>query len=143
MNDQHDDSRGRVSEGMIKKGGVNPQGSTVPRPSPPKGSSAGASQQSSDDGGPVHPEPFIYMVNSMADRQQLREMAREFADRIKEMPKGLTVRDWLVGQALAGTAGVRGVGGKDAYYIHARCYVDRAETIADEYLRRRKERHDQ
>ncbi len=100
-----------------------------------------------DDGGPAYPEPFIYMVNSMATEQDLKVMARQFSDRAGELLKGMSFRDHLVAQALTGASGRcvsrRETNGKTSCYFDSgliNASVDAAEMLADEYLRRRAER---
>ena len=105
-------------------------------PGPPP--SGGSNVTPPPDGGPVHPTPFIYMTNSMADKPQLRKMAQEFAERVGHMPRGITIRDWLVGQAVRGSAEVHIRPEYKAEYVER--VVDNAEAIADEYLRRREGR---
>lgn len=104
-----------------------------------------------EDGGPVHPVPFIYMVNSMANKRELHDMAQEFSERIRDMPKGISLRDVLVGQALSQAAAYVGRhdkpredrSGWDKWWVDeaaVKNYVDAAEALADEYLRRRAKR---
>ena len=71
-----------------------------------------------DDGGPafptVMPEPGVYSL-------------------------GMSFRDWLVGQALKGL--LSGRGGEGGFkYPELGDYLDKAEWLADEHLRRRAER---
>lgn len=70
-----------------------------------------------DDGGPAFPIPL-----------------EQFAAGRTPVAKGMSLRDYLIGQALSGTACIYGCnleGGQDEV-------VARAEGIVDKYMRRRK-----
>jgi len=76
-----------------------------------------------NDGGPAFPGPINHVTSTLPTRY-----------------KGMSFRDWLVGQTLRGIAGVPLPHEEGDRREGIESYMDRAEAYADEYLRRRKER---
>lgn len=83
-----------------------------------------------DNGGPAFPtQPTtIYLGYKPTTQSEIQALAKDLAER---QPLGMSLRTWLVGQALSG--------------IHSgspESRVNDAEAIADEHLRREEERQE-